>query len=147
MNKKLDLIGVEVAHQMIAIPSDDVVTTNVKPEVSIIPSTKEWFDGIAIYNEEILPVINIPKIISEKAIPSEYQYIVIGANRKPNAFIVVNRIVTTFQASEESVLSADNNEPYIGRHIIAAIHLENMIWQLLDINEFISSKELKEIEI
>ena len=145
-NESIDFIAMEAAHKIIAMPAEDIIGME-KPSVNPIPSTKHWFEGVSLYGEEILPVINLSKLVSSEIKSGRIEYVVIGRANKPKAYLAVNRIIRRDSIKDDQLYPCQRNIGFIEKFIVGTAKKQGAEWSILDINKLLSSEIIKGIDI
>jgi chemotaxis signal transduction protein len=146
MSESIDVLGIEVGHMLIAVPAEDVLKIS-KPIVTPIPSTYNWFMGMALYGEDILPVIDIAKLVNPKHKTSRAEFIVVGTKNNPKAYIAIQRVITRFSIKQEELHQKISRKSILNEFTLGTIQTKVSSWSMLDINALLGSELLKKIEI
>jgi len=142
----LEITGVQVDHLMIAIPSQDVLAIE-RPKISLVPSTQAWLEGVTLYGDIIIPVINLCKVLNTEPRTSRFAYVVIGTEDAPLAVIGVSRVVSKFSIEESEVYPITAASNPIFDNVVGILKTKTADWNLFNINSFLSDERIKEIGI
>jgi chemotaxis signal transduction protein len=142
----IDVTCVQVDQLMIAIPSQDILTT-INPKVNAIPSTVDWFEGMCIHADEIIPVYNLPVMSNPNTLSSKYTYLLIDKGRGDLAVIAITRLVTKFEMDAKDLIEHKKNGGIIADSLLGQLVSKNGSWLLLDINRLLSDPRIRDIEI
>jgi purine-binding chemotaxis protein CheW len=118
-----------VSNQVMAIPAENVERIMNHTNVIKIPGTQAYLEGAFNYNNEIIPVINLKKLLmlgTDDLSSDRSQIIVIQSNESKVAILVddINDIQST---SENSISLKINN-----KHILGLIDLNNEIVNVIN---------------
>lgn len=142
----LDITCLQVGQWMIAIPSTEIITT-IKPRITAITSTVNWFEGMCTYDDEILPVYNLSVMANKNTRTSKFTYLLIGQEDNPVAVIGVTRLVTKYVINDEPIIKFKSKGDIITKNVLGQLITKSGNWLILDVNSMLSDQAIKEIEI
>lgn len=118
-----------VNDQVMAIPVENVERIMNHTNVIKIPSTQAYLEGAFNYNNEIIPVINLKKLLmlgTDDLSSDRSQIIVIQSNESKIAILVDD--VIDIQSTSENSISLKIKNP----HILGLIDLNNEIVNVIN---------------
>lgn len=146
MEKLINLLIFHVNEQRFALPIRVVNRVVQVVELRKLPKMPNYLDGIINFHGEVIPVINIRALFgfSSKEIELSDQLIIAYTSTQKIA-LLVDSTAEVVELDEAEIVKPDK-VMYEKRYINGVIKLKDGMVLINDIDEFLSPKELKQLE-
>nr|WP_101511027.1 chemotaxis protein CheW [Thermotoga sp. KOL6] len=141
--KEYEVLSFEMGDQVLAFDVDNIEMVIEKPEITPVPKSKYFVEGVINLRGRIIPVVNLAKILDVSFDESKMKSIIVAKDKDVEVGFLVNRVLGVLRITEEQLDLTDVSDKF-GKKSKGLIKADSKLIIYLNIDEIIEEITIKE---
>lgn len=146
-----DFLAFEIDDELFGINLVNLIQIIETPDVTKVPMSSDLMEGIILYNNEALPIINFQTWLSSHKSVGEFRDNVLVVELKSEegnvkVGIKVDKVIEVLHFEENEIDNVPEIKGGDNKHIKGVVKYDNRFLMLIDIDRLFNSVELKSIK-
>ena len=146
-----DFLAFEIDDELFGVNLVNLIQIIETPEVTKVPMSSDLMEGIILYNNEALPIINFQTWLSSQKSVDEFRDNVLVVELKSEegnikVGIKVDKVIEVIHFEENEIDRVPEIKGGDSKHIKGVVKYDNRFLMLIDIDKLFNSVELKTIK-
>ncbi|HBF10894.1 MAG TPA: chemotaxis protein CheW [Thermotoga neapolitana] len=141
--REFEVLSFEVEDQALAFDVDNIEMVIEKPEITPVPKSKHFVEGVINLRGRIIPVVNLAKVLDISFDDSKMKSIIVAKTKDVEVGFLVDRVLGVLRITEEHVEMVDVSDKF-GKKSKGLIKTDGRLIIYLNIDEIIEEITVKE---